>query len=257
LDTHQLTKLKSLDILGIRVHCVNKSTLLNQVINWAQENTARTIFYVNAHCINVAVNDPDHRKVLNHADLVYSDGIGVVWAARMLNNCPLQKITGRDWINAFGRLAAGQGLRIYLLAGEPGVTKKAAETLKHRWPDLKIIGAQDGFFQEKSEGEILADIAAKRPHVVLVGMNTPQQEKWIAKHRGAIYAPVCWAVGALFDYVAGVEPPVPVWMNTLALEWLWRLLMDPLGKWRRYLVGIPLFTGRVLRQRLISGEKRG
>ena len=69
------------------------------------------------------------------------------------------------------------------------------------------------------------------------------------ENRERINAPVCWAVGALFDYLAGVEPPVPAWMNRLALEWLWRLMVDPLGKWRRYLLGNPEFVARILHQK--------
>jgi N-acetylglucosaminyldiphosphoundecaprenol N-acetyl-beta-D-mannosaminyltransferase len=82
-----------------------------------------------------------------------------------------------------------------------------------------------------------------------MGLGVPRQEKWIAGRRKQIEAPVCWGVGALFDYVAGVEARVPRLMNLLALEWFWRLIMDPRGKWRRYLLGNPLFIYQVLRQK--------
>ena len=241
------------NIFNVRVDCVSRSKLLALVMAWAGQGRPRTVLYVNAHCLNVSFTDPDHREILNQADLVYSDGIGVVWASRLLGGCRLQKITGRDWIARFSQIAAEQEMRIYILAGRPGVAGKAAANLSRRWPALQIVGAQDGFFLEQDERETLADIAAARPHVLLVGMNTPRQEKWIARHRAQIPAPVCWAVGALFDYVAGAEPPVPTWMNALALEWLWRLLMDPAGKWRRYLLGNPVFVYRLLRQRLRAG----
>ena len=81
-------------------------------------------------------------------------------------------------------------------------------------------------------------------------MGTPLQEKWLAAHRHQINAPVCWAVGALFDYVAGEEAPVPDWLDRINLEWLWRLLVNPLDKWKRYLIGNPIFLLRILRQKL-------
>jgi exopolysaccharide biosynthesis WecB/TagA/CpsF family protein len=104
-----------------------------------------------------------------------------------------------------------------------------------------------------SAEEVLVDIGRSNPQVVFVGMGAPLQEKWIAAHREEINAPVCWAVGALFDFVAGVEYRVPAWMNRLALEWLWRFLIDPSGKWKRTLVGNPVFVARVLRQKFRAG----
>ena len=101
-----------------------------------------------------------------------------------------------------------------------------------------------------NESQIIQDIDLKKPHILLVGMGVPRQEKWIADVRDRVSPRIYWAVGALFDYVAGEETPVPAWMDALALEWLWRLLIDPRGKWRRYLVGIPKFLWRLLHQRL-------
>ena len=237
------------DIFGVRVHCVNKPQLLEQVRSWVSAEGKRTVLYVNAHCLNISYRDPEHRAVLNQADLVYADGAGVVLASRLLGGCTLQKLTGRYWISDFCSVAAAEGLRLYFLAGQPGVAQRAGEALRCKWPALQIVGANNGFFSSHNEEEILADIAAAKPHVLFVGMNTPRQEKWIAAHRAEIDVPVCWAVGALFDFVAGLEPPVPGWMNALNLEWFWRLLMDPRGKWRRYLFGNPLFLYRLLQQR--------
>jgi N-acetylglucosaminyldiphosphoundecaprenol N-acetyl-beta-D-mannosaminyltransferase len=93
-----------------------------------------------------------------------------------------------------------------------------------------------------------------KPDVTFVGMGIPDQEKWIDRQREYIPSSVCWGVGALFDYVAGVELPVPNWMNHLALEWLWRLLIDPGGKWKRYLLGNPVFAFRVFRQKFTASQ---
>jgi N-acetylglucosaminyldiphosphoundecaprenol N-acetyl-beta-D-mannosaminyltransferase len=96
---------------------------------------------------------------------------------------------------------------------------------------------------------VLQEISDLAPHVLFVGLGTPCQEKWIEEKLPGLAVPVIWAVGAMFDFVAGVEPRVPTWMNALGLEWFWRFLMDPIGKWRRYLIGNPLFIYRILRQK--------
>lgn len=238
------------NILGVQVDCLDRDGILDRVFAWSQEPARRSVMYVNAHCLNTAQGDAQHRAILNQADLVYSDGISVVWASRWLGGCALNKVTGADWIYNFSARALQNQTRFYILAGRPGVARQACKNLLQAYPGLQIAGVSDGYFHEKSQAQVLAEIQTLAPHVVLVGMGTPHQEKWIETNRSEIRAPVVWAVGALFDFVAGVEPRVPVWMNALALEWLFRMLIDPLGKWQRYLVGNPLFLYRIMRQKL-------
>jgi N-acetylglucosaminyldiphosphoundecaprenol N-acetyl-beta-D-mannosaminyltransferase len=253
--THE-DALERVDVLGVSVACLDVPGMLDLVRRWSFEPTRRTILYVNAHCLNTAYRDPAYHAILNRADLVYSDGISVVWSARWLDGRQLHKMTGADWIYDFADWAQAanrhqpDGVRVYILAGKPGIAHAAGHNLRRKFPGIHIVGVCDGFFREKSQAAVLQDIAETEPHVLFVGMGTPLQEKWLAAHRDEIAAPVCWAVGALFDYVAGVEPRVPAWMNTLALEWLFRMLIDPAGKWRRYILGNPLFVLRILRQKL-------
>lgn len=242
--------LKSIEILGVRVSCASRKDVLQLPLDWSTGKEQRTIFYVNAHCINLAAGDSIYRAVLNRVDLVYSDGTGVVWAARWLGGSSLEKVTGRDWIHDFSALAVEHDLRIYILASSPEINRAAVHNLRQQHPGLQIVGHRNGFFDPVETPEILAEINQCAPQIVWVGIGTPRQEKWLAAHREQIQAPVCWAVGALFDYVAGVEPPVPTWLNRLNLEWLWRMLVDPLGKWRRYLIGNPRFLYRIWRQKL-------
>lgn len=237
-------------ILDIRIADCDKQTLLNQIFDWAVQPQPRTILYVNAHCLNLAARLPDYRTCLKQADLVYADGISVVWASHFLKQPRLHKITGRDWINDFSAQAAQKAVKMFIFAGKPGVAERAAQRLQHNFPLLQIVGTADGYFATRSEAETLQHIAATAPDVLFVGRGTPLQEYWIAANRPCLNVPVVWAVGALFDYVAGIEQPVPAWMNRLALEWLWRLLINPRHKWQRYLIGNPEFVMRVFLERL-------
>lgn len=245
------------NILGVGVACLDFPGILSLVGRWSSQPQLRTILYVNAYCFNTACSDSHYQDILQNADLVYADGISVVWAGRFLNSCTLHKMTGADWIYNFATWAEARphsgagGLRVYLLGSRPGVARRARDHLQGRYSALEIVGTADGYFQDKSEAQVLMEIERSSPHVVFVGMGTPVQEKWIAAHREEISAPVCWAVGALFDYLAGDEARVPGWMYRLGLEWLWRLLVDPVGKWRRYLLGNPLFVYRVVRHKYL------
>lgn len=247
------------NVLGIDVACLERDEILEIVQEWCGTNgqaaaagrANHTVMYVNAHCMNVASQDAGYHHLLNGADLVYPDGISVVWAGRLLDGRRLHKITGADWIDHFCAGAVSRALKVYILAGKPGIAGTARANLCQKWPGLQVVGTCDGFFVEKSEAEVLGELRRCGAQVVFIGMGVPRQEKWIAAHRAEIPAPVCWGVGALFDYVAGVEPRVPGWMNALALEWLWRLIIDPAGKWQRYVLGNPAFVYRILRQRLL------
>lgn len=240
----------TVDILGVPIACVGTHDILGLVSVWANDPHPRTITYVNAHCLNTAAATPAYHAVLRQADLVYPDGISVVWASRVLGGQGMQKSTGADWIDWFCRLAVRHGWRIYILAGKPDIARHARDNLLARMPELQIVGVCDGYFQMQPAASVLEEIRRTRPHVVFVGMGTPRQELWVAEHRSALATPICWSVGALFDYVAGAEPRAPAWMNALALEWLWRLLVDPRGKWKRYVLGNPLFVLRFARQLL-------
>jgi len=243
------TALPSVNVLAVRVHRADVSTLLDLASAWIGEAASRTIMYVNAHCLNIAQQDSDYRAVLNSADLVYADGVAVAWASRWLGGPKMRRATGADWIEPFCALAEKNQWRLYIVAGAPGVAAQAVDALQARYPRLCVAGIADGFFSARNEEETILDIVATAPDVVLIGMGVPRQEKWLATHRHRLPAPVCWTVGALFDYLAGVERRAPAWMRRLALEWCWRLFVDPIGKWRRYVVGNPLFVYRVMRQK--------
>jgi N-acetylglucosaminyldiphosphoundecaprenol N-acetyl-beta-D-mannosaminyltransferase len=213
--------------------------------------------YANAHSLNIAWDHPAYLTTLNQSDMVCADGVSVVWAGRFLGGNGLHKASGTEWIEAFCNLANAEQWRIYILAGRPGVAEQARANLQGQWPGINIIGTADGFFQGKSEEETLQDIERSAPDILFVGMGTPKQELWISQNRPRISAPVCWAVGSLFDLITGEEQWPPQWINAIGMQWFWRLLLDPVGKWRRYVLGNPVFVYRVLRQRIngAGGDK--
>ena len=244
------TPFEKLDVLGAPVACIDLQGLLDTALTWSGEAGRRTVLYANAYVLNAAVPEPGLLSAWKSADLVYADGVSVVWAARLLYGKRLQKLTGADWIGRLAAQAASGGQRWFLLGGIPGAAELAGLRLAEAYPGLQIVGTYYGYFPDMATPNVLEMIRAARPDLLFVGLGTPRQELWLTHHRVEIEAPLCWAVGALFDYIAGAERRVPAWMNRLGLEWLFRLWVDPRGKWRRYLLGNPWFIGRVLAQKL-------
>ena len=232
----------SAHLLGVRIDCLRRPELLDQVVRSVQHHRTQTILYVNAHCMNVQYKDRTYRDILADADIVYCDGMGVVLAARLTGQTIPERMTGADWIEDLCRTAVKRNLSLYLLGGAPEAVHGTAAALRRRYPGLRIVGEKDGY---DVESDPIAQINQTRPDILLVGMGTPRQEQWIARHRSALDVPVVWAVGGLFDFVSGRIPRGPRWMTQHGLEWLCRLMVEPRRLWRRYLLGNPRFLWRV------------
>jgi len=239
-----------INILGVAVHRLSLADLIREVAQRAHSGARSTVLYANVHVLNTAYRDADLRRILNQADLVYCDGAGVRLGARLLGHHLPPRMTGADWIKPLCAACAAEEITLYFLGSRPGVASRAAESLRASYSWLNIAGTYHGYLADPAIcAAAIAAVNVARPHILLVGMGTPLQEKWIAAHRHELQAPVVWAVGALFDFVAGVQPRGPRWMLDNGLEWLYRLLSDPRRLWQRYVVGNPLFMLRVLRQK--------
>ncbi len=216
-------------------------------MNSVRSRARLTVLYVNVHSMNLQHDDREYAGVLEAADVVYCDGTGVRLAARLTGNPLPARMTGADWISDLCRAAARENVSLFLLGGAPGVADDAARLLQARFPGLHIMGTAPGFGLDRGTIKRLNEL---RPDIVLVGMGSPTQEKWIARHRTEIDVPVLWAVGALFDFVTGRIRRGPAWMTEHGLEWVCRLAVEPQKLWRRYLIGNPRFMLRVLRDTL-------
>jgi N-acetylglucosaminyldiphosphoundecaprenol N-acetyl-beta-D-mannosaminyltransferase len=230
-------------LLGVRIDCLRLPELLEAAVQSGRQRQRQTILYVNAHCMNVQYRDRVYRDILADADIVYCDGAGVVLAAHLTGQTIPERMTGADWIEDLCRTAREHDLSLYLLGGAPEAVHGTATVLRKRYPGLRIAGEKAGY---DLGPDIVGEINQKRPDILLVGMGTPKQEKWIARHRSALDIPVVWAVGGLFDVVSGRIPRGPRWMTQHGLEWLCRLVIEPRRLWRRYLLGNPRFLWRVL-----------
>lgn len=240
----------TVNVLGVRIKSLTLADLFGEVSRFVAMGVRRTVMYANVHVLNVAYGDPELRGILNAADVVYCDGFGVVLGARLLGGRISGRMTGADWIYPFCEHCVGQGHSVYFLGGRPAIAERAAEVLVTQYPALRVVGTHHGYIHEQLLAGTIAAINAAQADIVLVGMGTPTQEKWLAAHRSEINAPVCWTVGAVFDYVAGVVPRGPRWMLDHGLEWLCRLYFEPRRLAGRYLIGNPLFLLRVLRRKM-------
>lgn len=191
------------------------------------------------HIVNIQC-DPEFAAIYAHADLILNDSAVVLMSSRLLKR-PLQaKVSGSDLFPRLCALAARKGYRVYFLGGNPGVVDAAAAKLKAVHPELVVAGTYSPSFGFEDNAQecryILDELAASRPDILFVGVGSPKQEKWIAKHKSAMQVPVALGIGASFDFVAGSIKRAPIWMQHWGLEWFYRFCCDPKRLFARYFV---------------------
>jgi N-acetylglucosaminyldiphosphoundecaprenol N-acetyl-beta-D-mannosaminyltransferase len=186
---------------------------------------------------------PEFREVLNCADLITPDGMPLVWMMRLKGVKNQQRTYGPTLMLYVLEMAARQQIPVGFYGAEPVTLDMLSRRMKTAYPDLQIAYAFSPPFRPLAEQElaqIRQQIIQSGARILFVGLGCPRQELWIHSQRGCIPA-VMIAVGAAFDFHAGVKPQAPAWMQRIGLEWLFRLLVEPRRLWKRYLYRIPRF----------------
>lgn len=229
------------------------NTSMAEALEWidlrVKHGEQALLAFVNPGCLNIAYTHTEYRQVLQQADRVLPDGIGINIGCRLLNQALLANVNGTDLFPRLCEQAAKGGYSLYLLGGMAGVAEQAALAMQQRYPGLLIAGCHDGFFSDAEEAQLIDTINQSGAAILLVGFGVPKQELWLARVRGQLQPTVSMGIGGLFDYYSGRIPRAPVWLREIGMEWSWRLLQEPGRMWRRYLIGNPLFLYRVWLQR--------
>jgi N-acetylglucosaminyldiphosphoundecaprenol N-acetyl-beta-D-mannosaminyltransferase len=236
---------RRISILGVEITDVTRRRAIELVEEMIRRYAGRprSIFFVNAHTLNLAASD----RELRSADHVFGDGTGVRWAAGLRGHKVADNLNGTDLTPELLRTTAGRGYRYFLLGADRQTIREAARHAEQSFPDWIQAGYHHGYLTTPElTAEAVAQINRARPHVLLVGMGNPLQERWIHAHQHRLDVPVCIGVGGLFDFWAGNVSRAPQWLRTLGHEWLWRLGQQPRDKAQRYLLGNPMFLTRIL-----------
>lgn len=218
--------------LGVRADDVTWDEFLARVQAFIARGTPHQIVTVNPEFVMAARRDAEFRAIINRAALALPDGVGLLWAGRLLGQPLRQRVTGSDGVPRLAERAAAKGWRLFLLGAGPGVAEEAARRLVTRYSGLKIVGTYAGSPAAEEQAYIVGLVRRARPDVLLVAYGHPKQDKWIARNLEQLGAPVCIGVGGALDFIAGVVPRAPAWMQRAGLEHLYRLLRQP-WRWRR------------------------
>jgi len=241
----RITHQDQFSILGVKIDNLTMTQSIGKVVNPHLARKSKAGYFVNAHSLNQSMGNAELCNTLNSADYVFADGSGVRIAARKNGVEVKGNVNGTDMLPLLCEEASAKGRSIYFLGSAPGIALDAAKNLKARFPRLNIAGCHHGFIDADNEKNVINAINASNADILLVGMGTPVQEIWIDKNRHLLDVSFSLAVGGLFDFYSGKIPRAPLFIRKAGFEWVWRLLQEPKEKFRRYVIGNPLFLLRI------------
>ena len=237
------------NVLGVGISPINRPIALATIERWIAKRMPHYVTVTGVHGVMESQHDPELRRIHNAAGMVTPDGMPMVWISRWRGFKQVSRVYGPDLMLDVCRRSIHTGWRHYFYGGAEGVADLLASKLQQRFPGLQVAGTFCPPFRPMNDQEdhaLVEHINAARPDIVWVGLSTPKQEYWMARHLGRVTAPVLIGVGAAFDFNAGLKAQAPCWMQQSGLEWLFRLFAEPRRLWRRYLLNNTGFVFRIL-----------
>lgn len=236
---------ESTRLLDIVVDCPKRNDLLDWLFQQAKtRGRSCHMVTMNAEMAYAATQEPAFMQVLNQADLIIPDGIGVVWALKR-QGIQIQRLPGVELVEAIFKAATAQNLKLAILGSSPDTLAAFTAKLDTATREQALVFCQDGYFKPEQEADLIERLQQAQPDILFVALGVPRQENWIASHRDSLRIPVLIGVGGSFDVLSGRLQRAPVWMQRMHLEWLYRLYQQP-TRWRRMLA-LPQFVMKVLR----------
>lgn len=232
------------NVLGIQVNAMDYDAAVAAVVSAAEQHRPFAVSALAVHGVMTGVLDATHRYRLNHLDLVLPDGQPVRWALNLLHNLGLRdRLYGPTFTLKVCEEAARKGIPIYLYGSRDTVLEALSKNLQRQFPGLQIAGSQPSHFRQLDQEEqeqVFNDIRNSGAAIVFVGLGCPRQEVWVYENSKHLAMPLL-AVGAAFDFHAGLLSQAPPYLQNVGLEWLYRLSREPKRLWKRYAYLNPLY----------------
>jgi len=175
------------------------------------------------------LEDKDFKEITDQADLITPDGIGIVYASKLLGGNIKERVTGFDLVTTLFKLRKKKtkSLKVYALGADKETIRKAVINIENTYPNVNVVGYKDGYFSKEEESKIVKEINECKPDLLLVGLGSPKQEEFIARHKAYLNSKVAIGVGGTFDVLSGNVKRAPEIYQKLGMEWFYRLATNP------------------------------
>lgn len=248
------SSLVKLPTIGLGITAGSFQEQVEEIVRLGSARRSSYVCCVNAH-MTAEAREESFKRVVNEADLATPDGMPVLLAMQWLNGVKQERVAGNDLMPALLEQAANHGLGVYLYGGSEKVQAEIMNRAKARFPGIRFAGAHAPPFAPLESFDLALEaerINASGAHVVMVSLGCPKQERFMHAMKGRVNG-VMLGLGGAFLLFAGVDTRAPVWMRRFALEWLYRLCLEPRRLWKRYLVTNTVFIVLFIRSWLRGG----
>jgi N-acetylglucosaminyldiphosphoundecaprenol N-acetyl-beta-D-mannosaminyltransferase len=239
-------------LFGIPICAETMSDALHRVHGAVITRRPLHIGVVNAAKIVNMRRDPALHSAVSSSDIVYADGMAVVWASRFLGKPLPERVAGIDLMSSIFAQGNQCGYRVYCLGATEEVLDKVCATFRKQYPGVTIAGRHHGYFDASGEEAVARKIKSAEADILFVAITSPKKEHFMARWAEVIDVPVVHGVGGSFDVVAGIVERAPERWQRLGLEWLYRVKQEPGRLWKRYLVTNTMFLGLLISEKLKS-----
>lgn len=231
----------------VKIQRLNVDTFtIDEAIKYANTISGQVIT-INPEMIENASQNPDFAEIINSAELVIPDGIGVEIGLKILGY-NVRRIAGIEFSHRMIEECAKNSQSVALVGAKPQIVEKAKENLEKEISGLYITYAHDGYFS--NDEEIINELKIRQPRLVLCALGSPKQEEFIIKAKQVLPNALFVGVGGSFDVWSGVVERAPEIYQKLGLEWLYRTVKEP-KRFKRVFPTLPLFVLKVLREKFI------
>lgn len=240
--------MKRIKVLDIGFDNVTMEEAIEKCKEFIKSYTGNLIVTPNPEIVMRAKDDENFKSIINSAELVIPDGIGIIKAGNILGTPLKERVAGYDLICNLLELYKNGDATFYFLGSKPGYADEAKENLEKKYPNIKILGTHNGYFKPEEEQEIIDEIRNLKPDILLVGTGAPKQEMLINKYKNEGFFKIGIGCGGSIDVLAGRVKRAPKLFIKLHLEWFYRLLKEP-TRFKRMLV-LPQFIKEVKKSKI-------
>ena len=237
--------MKTASILGVQFHAVTKQQAVELAMSKLRAQQKGYVVTPNPEIVDLCRRDPEFMGIVNHAALVLPDGIGIIYAAKILGEGLPGRVPGIEFAEELCAAMAKENMRLFLLGAKPGIAEKAGANLCSKFPGLVLAGTHDGYF--KDDAPVADAIRQSGADCVFVCLGAPKQELWMAKWGPETGAHLLCGLGGSLDVFAGVVERAPKFWSDHGLEWFYRLCREPKRIGR--MMKLPLFLVHVRKEK--------
>ena len=184
------------ELAGVRIDICSLREALHKIEHYIQEDGLHAVEAVSMKTVVTAGEEEEVRQCLEDIDLVIPSDKEILMELGVTSHKWLEEAREHRFASEALRNIARDRHSIYLLTDTRAQMDELCSFLDHTYGDVaRICG--DAVWEECEEDteQIVNEINAEAPHLLLVMLPTPQQEIFLAQHRKMLNVRLWFGVG--------------------------------------------------------------